>query len=178
MFKLDKEQFIKYMDITRLLVSVDDKQYEIIPELKIYGIAESKTPKTEVIVTGYRIREGKWDSIKRTLYLNDDVNLVHQTRNDILKIINASEYIDVIKINEYYSLEDYLDAKDFDVASMEYILKKYKDCNKMSLVTMFDDKYSLTEEEASLAINELKENNLNHIKKLYVKNEISEDFDV
>ena len=69
MFRLEKEEFVKYMDQTRLLVSVDDKQYEIIPELKIYGIADPKTPKTEVIVTGYRIREGKWDSINKTLYL-------------------------------------------------------------------------------------------------------------
>lgn len=177
MFKLDKEQFIKYMDITRLLVFVDDKHYEIIPELKIYGIADSKTPKTEVIVTGYRIRERKWDSLKETL-LDNDFNLEHQTRDDILKIINAGEYIDVIMICDYYSLEEYLDAKEFEKASMEYILNKYNDCNKMSLVTLFPKYCNLTETEAKLILDELSEHNLKSIKKLYDINNISENFNL
>ena len=61
---------------------------------------------------------------------------------------------------------------------MEYILNKYNDCNKMSLVTLFPNYCNLTETEAKLILDELKENNLACIKRMYDRHEISEDLDV
>jgi len=150
MFTISKEQFLDILQKGSYIEFTDGKVIEPVLDMAI-DPSEEKDLKNCFNALLYN--EKKYEDI-----------------DELIKVLNLGEKVELLAIDNYDSFEDYLDHQDFDSISMEDLLKKYSDADRFILCINNIEEYYISEEEKNRAIEELVEIDNKGIEKLYKDN--------
>ena len=148
MFKLLKNDFIKYLNKGCVFTLSDNRIVKA--EFKYFVDLDSSKPESKEIIVNYYIDDKK---IKRL--------------NSLIRKLHIKDVIDIYRINDCNSMDEYNDKILFQNGDMQYLLNKYSTANVFSLSHEFLDEIYVSKKEYELIKNKALETTKKSLLNIY-----------